>query len=70
MDARGVARDGDASPTATPQHRRPGKAARGREEVLDLGGGHTAVAEVAWQGHRVMWDRVEVVDLAAGCDGG
>uniref|UniRef100_A0A0D3GQG1 Uncharacterized protein n=1 Tax=Oryza barthii TaxID=65489 RepID=A0A0D3GQG1_9ORYZ len=57
-----------------------GKAARGREEVfdltggaweesLDLAGGHTTAAKAAWQGCRVMWDRVEALNIA-GSDGG
>lgn len=44
-------------------------AAHGREESLDLTGGHTTAAEVAWQGCRVMWDRVEALNIA-GSDGG
>lgn len=43
--------------------------AHGREESLDLTGGHTTAAEVAWQGCRVMWDRVEALNIA-GSDGG
>uniref|UniRef100_A0A0E0JIL4 DUF1677 family protein n=1 Tax=Oryza punctata TaxID=4537 RepID=A0A0E0JIL4_ORYPU len=39
------------------------------EEALNLAGGHTATTEVAWQGRRVMWDRVEALDLTSGGGG-
>uniref|UniRef100_A0A0E0JJW0 Uncharacterized protein n=1 Tax=Oryza punctata TaxID=4537 RepID=A0A0E0JJW0_ORYPU len=57
------------STSPTTKRRRRGKAPLGREEAVNLAGGHTAATKVAWQGRRVMWDRVEALDLAGGGGG-